>query len=612
MTVTMAPVPSPPFDAGLDGSVTESAGGDRSGVAQLAPSNATVVKITRSLCPGCVAEGRHDEMIVPMVVYEHEGEIRLAKECTDHGVVRDVYWSDADLYWRAQDWQETGNHLDTAHTTPEEGVTCPTDCGLCPLHSSHTGLGNVTVTNRCDLSCWYCFFYAHEDDPIYEPTINEIREMAERMAAEEPIGNNAIQITGGEPTIREDIVEVVETVSDVVEHVQLNTHSGRLAGDVDLAKRLREAGVDTIYTSFDGVDPDVNAKNFWEMPEAIRTYREAGLATVLVPTLIGGHNLDQVGDIVRFAAANSETVRGVNFQPVSLVGRMPDHERRKQRVTIPDAIHAIEEKTDGQITADAWYPIPSVLPISEFAETWNGAPLYELSNHFACGMATYVYLDGDDIVPITDFLDVGPFLQGIREIAEDFDAPLSTMDKARVGARLAWELYQSIDRGAEPDDVHIGRWLLEGLTAGTYEGLVEFHEHSLFLGMMHFMDLYNYDVDRVRRCDIHYAMPDGRVVPFCAYNVLPELYRDSIQAEHAVTAAEWADRGYASLTDADAPDRTRLRTETVTGQDEDEDFLREGPGIYGYDVKRHRDLDETEKAAIRETYQRAVEDLDPV
>lgn len=579
---------------------------------RLAPENAAIVKETTSLCPDCVAEHQYDDMRIPMVVYEADGEIRLAKECDEHGVIRDVYWSDADLYYRAQEWGESANHLDSSHVTPDGPISCPTDCGLCPLHKSHTGLGNITVTNRCDLSCWYCFFYAQEDDPIYEPTKDQIREMVRSMTSEDPIGNNAIQITGGEPTMRDDIVEVVEAIAEEVDHIQLNTHSGRLAHDEELANDLSGAGVNTIYTSFDGVSPETNAKNFWEMPEAIRTYRDSGMATVLVPTLIGGQNMDEVGDIIRFAAANSGTIRGVNFQPVSLVGRMPDHKRKEQRVTIPDAIHAIEAQTDGQITADAWYPIPSVLPVSEFSQTWNGSPLYELSNHFACGMATYVYEDGDELVPITDFFEVGPFMQALREIAETFDEPLSTVEKTRVGARLTRELYQAIDRSAEPDGVHIGRWLLEGLTAGTYEGLVEFHENSLFLGMMHFMDPYNYDVDRVQRCDIHYAMPDGRVIPFCAYNVLPGLYRDATHEQYSATAEEWSKRDYASLTDAESPDTTRLRSEMVTGRDEDEEFLREGPGIYGYDVKRRRTLDEDEKERIRETYRSAIEDFEPV
>ena len=56
---------------------------------------------------------------------------------------------------------------------------------------------------------------------------------------------------------------------------------------------------------------------------------------------------------------------------------------------------------------------------------------------------------------------------------------------------------------------------------------------------MHFMDLYNYDIARVQRCCIHYAQPDGRIVPFCAFNVIPQWYRDKIQKEFSMSIEEW-------------------------------------------------------------------------
>jgi uncharacterized radical SAM superfamily Fe-S cluster-containing enzyme len=67
--------------------------------------------------------------------------------------------------------------------------------------------------------------------------------------------------------------------------------------------------------------------------------------------------------------------------------------------------------------------------------------------------------------------------------------------------------------------------------------------------MMHFQDLYNYDIERVERCNIHYASPDGRIIPFCAFNVLPGMYRDQIQEKYAVAPAEWERRTGKKLKD---------------------------------------------------------------
>jgi uncharacterized radical SAM superfamily Fe-S cluster-containing enzyme len=53
------------------------------------------------------------------------------------------------------------------------------------------------------------------------------------------------------------------------------------------------------------------------------------------------------------------------------------------------------------------------------------------------------------------------------------------------------------------------------------------------LAGMHFMDSYNYDVERVKRCVIHYAAPNGKIYPFCAYNSGP-VYRERIEREFSV------------------------------------------------------------------------------
>ena len=67
----------------------------------------------------------------------------------------------------------------------------------------------------------------------------------------------------------------------------------------------------------------------------------------------------------------------------------------------------------------------------------------------------------------------------------------------------------------------------------------QFQMKSVFLGMMHFQDEYTYDIHRVEKCDIHYAQPDGEVLPFCTFNVFPEISRDKIQRQYSIPATEW-------------------------------------------------------------------------
>ncbi|MEM0130463.1 MAG: radical SAM protein [Thermoplasmatales archaeon] len=491
------------------------------------------LRVTASLCPECVAENKFDRMKIPALVYAEGGEVKMIKECPEHGVTKEKYWEDYDMYMNAKRWLDKGVTLENPMINlAAEKINCPTHCGLCVKHKSHTGLGNIVLTNRCDLSCWYCFFYAKENDPIYEPTLDQIRMMLRRMRNEKPVGANAVQLTGGEPTLRDDLPEIIKIAKEEgYEHIQLNTNSIRASRDVDFIRRCHEAGANVIYTSFDGVTPRSNPKNFWEIPKALETYRKVGVGVVLVPTVIGGVNDGELGDIIKFGLSNLDVVRSVNFQPVSLVGRMPDKLRERQRVTIPGAIKKIEQQLDGAIGREDFFTVPSTTAVTNFVEALKGKPTYRLSIHFACGMGTYVFKNKDgSIIPVTRFIDVEGLFEYLNELSTDIgESRIKTLKKASALTALLRKLNTFVDETKAPEGFKMREMIFGAFTGGDYHGLKAFHYNSLFIGFMHFMDPYTYDVDRVERCDIHYAMPDGKVVPFCAFNVIPELYRDATQ-----------------------------------------------------------------------------------
>ena len=113
------------------------------------------------------------------------------------------------------------------------------------------------------------------------------------------------------------------------------------------------------------------------------------------------------------------------------------------------------------------------------------------------------------------------------------------MGKAVSGAKLLMNLKRFIDEDRKPKELDVGKIISSAISGGSYASLSEFHKKSLFIGMMHFMDLFNYDIDRVEKCCIHYAVPDGRMIPFCAFNVIPQVFRDKTQKEFSISAREW-------------------------------------------------------------------------
>ncbi|NOZ58753.1 MAG: radical SAM protein [Euryarchaeota archaeon] len=526
-------------------------------------------------------ERNFSEMIVEAVVYEKDDKVWIAKYCPTHGVTREVYWEDAAMYHFAERFADRGLKLHNPHIEAPK-ARCPLKCGLCEEHESHTGLANIVVTNRCNLTCWYCFFYAKEGGRIYEPSLERIKRMLAVLRSERPVGAEAVQLTGGEPTLREDLTEIIAACREAgFQHILLNTNGIELSRNLELMRRVKEAGKGghiILYMSFDGVTPETNPKNYYEVPGVIRNARIAGMSMVLVPTVIRGRNDHELGDIIRFAFGNLDVVRGVNFQPVSLVGRMPRREREKQRITIPGVIKAIEEQTDGVIAREDFFPVPSTARLTSFMEAIFSTPKYRLSTHFACGMATYAFKQGSTLVPITRFFDVEGFLEFLQELS--FEVEHSRFKLAGRGISIIKALAnisRFIDEEKKPPYLDLKRVLISALTRGSYAELKELNRNSLFIGMMHFQDTYNYDIARVRKCCVHYALPDLRVVPFCSFNVLPELYRDRVQERFSIPVKEWEARTGRKLAD----DRY-VRSFTEEEKKEVERFYRESIARAGF------------------------------
>lgn len=510
------------------------------------------LSITTSVCPYCYR-------VLPSVIVEREGKVYIRRVCPEHGEIEELYYGDVGFYKRVMKFYEEGRgtrHVYTKVTRP-----CPFNCGLCPMHKQHTALVNLVITNRCDLSCWYCFFYSEAAGYVYEPTLEQIREMVRNIKKQGvPV---AIQLTGGEPLLRDDLPEIVKLLREEgVRHIQLNTNGIRFASlymedpqkAIEFARTLRANGVNTVYLSFDGVSPSVNWKNHWEIPYIFETFRKAGMTSVvLVPTVIKGVNTHELGAIVRFAAKNSDIVRSVNFQPVSLTGYMKRFEREKYRITIPEVAKLIEEQTDGEVPRDAWFPVNASAIFSRFIEGFKGEFKFEMANHPICGVGTYVYVErrGDKVrlIPITQFVDVEGLLEYLRDKWEDL---VSGSSRIVAGLSLLYNIRKFIDQEKAPEGFDLYKLLFNIIIRRNYEALGELHYKLLFLGQMHFMDLYNYDIQRVQRCNIHYSTPDGRLIPFCAYNIFEDIYRDKVLKEFSIPLEEYSrkynlPKGQASL-----------------------------------------------------------------
>ena len=468
-----------------------------------------------SICPRCFQR-------IPAILYEEEGKVIIEKTCPEHGRFKDIYWGDAELYKKFNRYEYIGS-IEITQSNVEKG--CPYDCGLCPNHKTTTVLANIDLTNRCNLNCPICFANAGKTGVVYEPTFEDVKRMMEILRSEVP-PTPAIQFAGGEPTVREDLFDIIKLAKEMgFLHTQLATNGIRLRNR-EYVRKLKEVGLSTIYLQFDGVSekPYLVARGRNLLPvkkKVIENCREVGFnGVVLVPTLVRGVNDGEVGDIIRYAVENFDVVRGVNFQPVSFTGRIDEEKRLESRITIPDFIKLVEEQTEGEITREDFYPVPVVAPISLFVGNLLNNKYPILGSHQHCGVSTYVFVEDGKVIPITRFFDVEGFLEIVNEKNEE----LRNGKRGRIKSvlDLSINIIKLIDKERAPESINVKNFanFIVDILKGNYASLVKLHHNLLMIGCMHFMDPYNFDISRCERCCIHYVVPDGRVIPFCTFNTI--------------------------------------------------------------------------------------------
>ncbi|MDD4325739.1 MAG: radical SAM protein [Candidatus Bathyarchaeota archaeon] len=484
------------------------------------------IKTTKSLCPECLKA-------IDATIYEDDGKVFIKKTCPEHGFYQELYWSDYNEYVRAEKFRYEGDGLENPRT--EKNLGCPYDCGICPEHKSHTSLAIIDITNRCNLKCPVCFANASAAGYVYEPSAEEVTAMLENLHNNKPVPATALQFSGGEPTIRNELFDFIRKAKEVgFKHVEVNTNGVRIAQDLEYAKKLKEAGVSTIYLQFDGLTSDVykfiRGLDLLEMKmKAIENLRQAGYTSiVLVVTLVKGVNDHQLGDIIKFAAKNFDVIRCVNVQPVSLCGRLPQQEREKMRITITDFMRLVEEQTSGEIKTSDFYPVPVVVPVSKAVGALKDKRYVEFTTHPHCGMATFVFIEKGKMVPITRYGNIEKFVESLRQVYTD----ATKGDKSKAKIRLAGAVRHI-------KFSFLRKYVFKVLSKGDYSSLGDFARSALMISSMHFMDPYNFDVERVQRCGIHYAIPDGRIIPFCAMN---SIHRSKVEKELGVPIKEWKDK----------------------------------------------------------------------
>jgi uncharacterized radical SAM superfamily Fe-S cluster-containing enzyme len=445
---------------------------------------------TESLCPVCLRR------IAAERVAENDA-VFLCKSCPEHGDFKAVVWRGAASYQAWGGIRRAPSRPPVCDAKVERG--CPYDCGLCPDHRQHTCCVVLDVTERCNLACPVCFASAGRSRTP-DPSIDEIQAWCRSLLAAG--GPFNIHLSGGEPTMRHDLPEVIRRIRSLgFTYIQLNTNGVRLALEKEYAAELKEAGLTCAFLQFDGVTDDVyeriRGRHLLETKlTAIENCGNEELGVVLVPTLIPGVNTGQIGEILRAAIALAPQVRAVHFQPVSYFGRYPVAPTDADRITIPEVIQRIEEQTGGLFNAEDFYPASGENPYCSFHGKFWLFPDGKIVP--AARPAVVSCCGGDSASSLVQLGAVGsPQGEGAR--------------RAQRFVARHWAF--PAENPLAPSNV------AESIDVSSLDAFLAEKKHSFCISGMAFQDAWNLDLERLRECFLHVLSPAQKLVPLCAYNL---------------------------------------------------------------------------------------------
>ena len=215
-----------------------------------------------------------------------------------------------------------------------------------------------------------------------------------------------------------------------------------------------------------------------------------------MPAIEKGVNHDEIGAIVKFGVEHP-AVRGVAFQPVTHSGRFTAFDPL-DRETLADVIHGIAEQTDGMFLESDFVPVPCCHP--------------------TCRSATYAYVEDGKVTPLPRVVEVDKYLDYITnralpdirpEILEALEGLWSASSVPGTEAAALRFDCATCDLSFPSETAYLKK-------------------HVFMIVVQSFADPYTMDLKALMKCCIGELIPDGRMIPFCAYNSVG--YREKMRS----------------------------------------------------------------------------------
>jgi hypothetical protein len=454
-------------------------------------------------------------VVIDAQVNIRDDRVYLRKRCREHGEFEALVYGDAQMYTASARFNKPGTIPLRFQTEVVDG--CPSDCGLCPEHKQHACLGLIEVNTNCNLDCPICFADSGHQPDGYAITLEQCATMLDAFVAAEG-EPEVVMFSGGEPTIHRDILAMVDLAqARPIRAVTLNTNGIRLASDrrfvAALGERNRPGRPVSVYLQFDGFDlrthTEIRGKDLRETKRrALDNCAEAGLTVTLVAAIERDMNEHELGDIIRFGLEHP-AVRSVAFQPVTHSGRHVAFDPMT-RLTNSDIIHLIAAQLPQWFRASDFFPVPCCFP--------------------ACRSITYLISEGTPgepdfaVVPIPRLIQIEDYLDYVSNRVLPDAAIREALEKL-------WSASAFMGTDTVTDRLSLTAQQLECAACGIDlpQAVKEINDRAFMIVVQDFQDPYTLNVRQLMKCCVEEITPDGRLIPFCAYNSVG--YREQVREQ---------------------------------------------------------------------------------
>lgn len=434
-----------------------------------------VLNNTTSLCPDCL------KIIDARIIKKDNNKVYISKICETHGHFEAVHPWGNPVHYEAME-RIFKDHLPKVYP---DGLV-------------------INITSRCNQNCPFCFARANEYD-MHEPSIEEIKKMISGFSG------SIIYLSGGEPTLRADLFDIIQEIKRLGYKVFLFTNGKKLI-DIGFVNRLKRSGVDLVILQFDTFSEAQCEILMGERLVAIKLKAIENLKRVKIPIylfamLVKDINIDQIGKLIRFTAQNSRFIKLLNFNPVWEMGRIGKHEP----MNASDILFEVEKRSaitpedlvDG--TAFSYY----IFEIYRRLTSRGG------NKHPWCEMRCYIIPNKEEFTVLGRLIDIKQFNAYLERIKNKLDENMS-LNKFRLLISLPYYFLIReflIRKKFRKFIFQTIRSSLGSIFRGELPNFMRLELFSIIIGTFH--TALNIDLSLVNTCNLYSDFPDGESRSSC-------------------------------------------------------------------------------------------------